>query len=144
MEVDPPGVQLEALEPMADTAESMDEIRNAIFEGVESTRLIGLGLARAGRLVWVNQAMLEIFGYSEEELTGKLDLAALFHPDDRERAQEAFNQLESGERELVQFDARGLTKGGAELYLLAGGRMVSFRTGQAPLVAITNVTDEEA
>lgn len=122
----------------------MDEIRNAIFEGVETTRLIGLGLAQAGRLVWVNQAMIDMFGYTAEELTGRMALAALFHPDDRERAQEAWNQLESGERELVQFDGRGLTKDGEELYLLAGGRMVAFRGGRAPIVAITNVTERFA
>ncbi len=122
----------------------MDEIKNAIFEGIESTRLIGLGLAQAGRLIWVNQAMIDIFGYTAEELTGRLDLAALFHPDDRERAQEAWSSLESGERELVQFDGRGLAKDGSELYLLAGGRMVPFRGGPAPLVAITNVTERFA
>lgn len=121
-----------------------EDIRDAIFEGISQTELMGLALIQAGHLVWANQAMASMFGYQVDELLGQIALVDLFHPDDRARARELFERLESGQLELVQFDARGAHKHGKLVHCLAGGRLVILGEQRVPIVAITNVTERFA
>jgi PAS domain S-box-containing protein len=124
--------------------EPEDFIRDAIYQGISQTELMGLGLVATGKFLWANRAMASLFGYQPEELIGRVEFIDLFHPHDRDRALEQLTLLTSGERALIQFDARGHHQAGRLVHCLVGARMVSFGQQRLPIVVITDVTERFA
>ena len=67
---------------------------------------------RGGTILAANRSAEALFGYSEQELLGKLP-TSLRHPDDVEAGDEAFGELVRGERDSYRREASFVTKSGS-------------------------------
>ncbi|HWL33833.1 MAG TPA: PAS domain S-box protein [Gaiellaceae bacterium] len=67
---------------------------------------------RTGKILAANRSAESMFGYSEQELIGRLP-TSMRHPDDVEAGDEAFGELILGERDAYRREASFVTKAGA-------------------------------
>ena len=67
---------------------------------------------RTGKILAANRSAESLFGYSEQELIGKLP-TAFRHPDDVDHGDESFGQLIRGERDSFRREASFVTKSGS-------------------------------
>ena len=67
---------------------------------------------RGGTILAANRSAEALFGYSEQELLGKLP-TSFRHPDDVEAGDEAFGELVRGERDSYRREASFVTKSGS-------------------------------
>ena len=92
---------------MEDTKQQSEERFRAMFEHAP----IGIALVdESGILLHKNQAFLEIFGYSSEELSRQF--SNFFHPDERNRSDELFQELRLGEQNNFSLEQRYIQKNG--------------------------------
>ncbi len=66
---------------------------------------------RTGRILSANRSAESLFGYSEQEMIGKLP-TTFRHPDDVDHGDDAFGQLIRGERDSYRREASFVTKSG--------------------------------
>ena len=66
---------------------------------------------RTGKILSANRSAESLFGYSEQEMIGKLP-TTFRHPDDVDHGDEAFGQLIRGERDSYRREASFVTKSG--------------------------------
>ncbi|HEX7509624.1 MAG TPA: PAS domain S-box protein [Polyangia bacterium] len=90
----------------------------------------------AGRIVDVNCALEELFGYSREELLGKSYLAFL-SAEDNAASREAYVELVEGTRRNNQTQRRMVAKDGRSLLVNIGLTAVRDRDGKAQLLIAT-------
>ncbi|AUX46494.1 uncharacterized protein SOCE26_080000 [Sorangium cellulosum] len=83
-----------------------------------------------GKLIRVNQKFCEMTGYTRDELTGRMTLADLTHPDDRAGHQAAVDRLERGEVHECQFEKRYVRKDGAVLWVHVTDSVVRRAAGR--------------
>ena len=67
---------------------------------------------RTGRILSANRSAESLFGYSEQEMIGRLP-TTFRHPDDIDQGDEAFGQVIRGERDSYRREASFLTKSGS-------------------------------
>ena len=67
---------------------------------------------RGGRILAANRSAESMFGYSEQELVGRLP-TTLRHPDDVAAGDDAFGELVNGERDSYRREASFVTKSGS-------------------------------
>ena len=67
---------------------------------------------RTGKILSANRSAESLFGYSEQEMIGRLP-TTFRHPDDADHGDEAFGQLIRGERDSYRREASFVTKSGA-------------------------------
>jgi diguanylate cyclase (GGDEF)-like protein/PAS domain S-box-containing protein len=100
----------------------------------------GVSLVREGRLIYVNQKFLEIYGYEKrEEAVGRsLDLTV--HPDDRHIVIERNLKRERGERVPSKYEFKGIRKDGTIVYIEISTARITFHGEPATLAYHRDVT----
>jgi PAS domain S-box-containing protein len=94
------------------------------FRGVFRDAAVGIAITDAsGRFLQANAAYCAMLGYSEQELL-ELDLFAVTHPEDRERAAHGAAQLLAGQLPSLVYEKR---------YLARSGKIAWARLSVAPL-----------
>ncbi len=83
---------------------------------VEKTSLGIATVSPAGELVYVNESLLQMLGYQQDEMIGKYFINFL-HPDDRERIFREFQRGSADPREKFDIEFRFLHKNGNEVYI---------------------------
>src|ERR1700679_1993342 len=77
---------------------------------------VGMALeAISGGLVYVNEALCTMLGYSEPELV-RMSCGDLSHPDDLEREAVLFAELFKGERQSYEIEKRFLNRSGITIW----------------------------
>ncbi|MEV1290351.1 EAL domain-containing protein [Micromonospora sp. NPDC049679] len=103
-------------EQARDDAEQALRDSEARFRAVFTGAAIGIGIADlAGRLIEVNQAFADMLGYSMTELR-RINVAALFHPDDATDLRELYRDLLTGRRDRARVEKRYYRKDGSALW----------------------------
>ena len=74
---------------------------------------IGLFIIEDGRIVFSNEAIQGMYGYTDAELRALPDFIVLAHPDDRERILRNYRRRLAGEQFDNRYDIGILTKSGA-------------------------------
>ncbi|MBN1780398.1 PAS domain S-box protein [bacterium] len=120
-----------------------DRVEKALKEGNERYRRFteaafeGIGISRQGKLVDVNQQLLDIYGYTYDEII-KVGLPALIHTDDREKV---FNAMKK--RVKAPYEHRGIRKDGSILHLEIRASYITIDGLEYRFTVIRNVTERK-
>jgi PAS domain S-box-containing protein len=117
--------------------EEREENYRAIVENIHD----GLYIYNGKKLVFVNDQLCHIMGYSKEEMFTK-DVWDFFHPEDRERIRKnAFARL-SGEDVPAVFSSKIITKSGKTKYGEFMVRRINYHGEKAIMGAVRDVSEK--
>lgn len=93
------------------------DLSEALFRGAFDQSIIPMALIGLdGSLLKVNEALINLFGYSEQELL-ELGWRTLIHPDELQEANRRFNRVTCGELEDYTAETRYINKNGDVLWI---------------------------
>lgn len=119
----------QAEETLQESEERYKILAAATFEGIV--------ISEQGRFVDVNQRLLNMLGYSREELIGH-DMAAFMAPEDRERIREV---IQAGRESHVEHQY--IRKDGSRIIVEAHGRTVDYQNRRVRFAAIRDITSRK-
>lgn len=122
-------------------AEARARETEQMFQVLSESSLAGVSLLQDGVFQYVNRALAEMFGYSPEEIIGRLGNIDLTHPDDRPLIHEYNRRRLSGETPSLRFEFRGLRKDGSHFYCEAHGSVVDYRGKKAIIGTVVDITE---
>lgn len=98
----------------------------------ESMDFAAVGIAQSdpdGRIIYANDALCTMLGYSKEALLGKT-FSEITHPEDQERDREEFTKIVTGQRKTIRFEKRYLKKDGSVLWVNLSASAVRNEAGE--------------
>ena len=104
--------------------------------------LTGVYVRQEEKMVFVNQRLVEMVGYSKEELLGSPFLN-LIHPEDREFARDRAKRRMAGEKSEGNTQFRCATKNGEILWLETFGTLIEYEGKPAILGNLIDITDRK-
>jgi PAS domain S-box-containing protein len=104
--------------------------------------LTGIYIDQMGKIVFVNEQVAEIYGYSRGELMG-METWKLVHPEDRGLTDEIREKRLRGEDAPSDYEVRGLTKEGKTIWVKRRNTDIEYEGEPAILGNIVNVTDRK-
>ncbi|MFC1568981.1 PAS domain S-box protein [bacterium] len=116
------------------------QVEIALKENEERTKRLaeatfeGIGISRQGKIVDVNQQIMDIYGYSRKEFLKK-SFQELVHPDD-------LNMVFSNIKKNVTtpYEHRGIHKDGSILFLEVRGKLIFIKNETYRLTVIRDIT----
>jgi len=135
----------EVVAVFSDETERMRALK-ALQDSEEKYRLVvenakeGIVIAQDGMHRFVNPRIMELFGYSEQELLSQ-PFVNFIHPDDRERVGERHVKRLRGETVAPRYTFRVITKDGEVIWVEIESVLVSWEGRPAALVFMTDVTE---
>jgi two-component system, cell cycle sensor histidine kinase and response regulator CckA len=102
----------------------------------------GVFVVRDGALQLVNSRVVEIAGYSADELTFGPFLKFV-HPDDREMAMQQHMNRMAGDDTPHQFPMRIVARDGSVKWLFVASRMILWHGERASLISATDITSHK-
>jgi PAS domain S-box-containing protein len=123
-------------------AEERVQKSEARFRALTENSLAGIYITQDGRMADVNPAMAKIFGYEPDEVIGR-DPLEFVHPDDREMVAENIRRRLAGELEYIQYEFRGLKKGGETVYIEALSKAIELGGRRAIIGNALDVTERK-
>jgi PAS domain S-box-containing protein len=103
------------------------------FRLLSGKALLGIYMFENGVLTYVNPRFADIFGYSPEEICGRLGMKDLIHPEDAADVQAAYLEGMAGKLDEASFECRGLRKDGSLVYVEVHGSMTGYQ-GQRSVI----------
>ncbi|MBI4768638.1 MAG: PAS domain S-box protein [Deltaproteobacteria bacterium] len=103
----------------------------------------GIALIKGDRYLFVNQKMVEIFGYDRpEEIIGQsVDL--LINPEDRERVVDIKHRRQKGESVPNKYEFRGQRKNGESFNIEASATQTIYQGEPVSLAYLRDITDRK-
>ena len=102
--------------------------------------LIGIGIHQDGKMVFANEKLSFMLGYTLEEAIG-LSLAEMIHPDERDFIMARAQRRQMGFTEPVTYEIRLRKKDGGIFYALISNAIVEYNNRPATLINIADLTD---
>ncbi len=110
------------------------------FRILAESALAGVYLIQDGLLQHVNPAAAQMFGYTPEEVIGRLSPLDVVAPEDRERVREYIRQRMNGELTSIHYEFRGLRKDGSTFDCEVLGTVTEYQGRPAILGTILDIT----
>ncbi len=114
-----------------------------LFRFIADHSPVGIYFFKDNRFVYVNPTLAHIFGYTPEEIVGKLGPLDLTHPEDRHLVRLKIHQRLRGGAEHVRYEFRGVRKDGRTIYCEALGSRVEVEGGPAIVGTLIDVTERK-
>ncbi len=111
------------------------------FRALVEQSLTGIYILHTDRFAYVNRRFAEMFGYTEEEILNTLRPTDVIAPEDRAEAANNINRRLSGEVKSIHYQARGLRKDGALLWLDIHGSSIELDGEPTIAGTILDITD---
>src|SRR4030042_4614003 len=102
----------------------------------------GVMLIRNGKILEINEQVLENLGYNAEEVIGR-DFLDFIHQDEEEYVRRLHNIWNSGKMAPGQYDAHLITRGGGSIYCDVKVRRIRFKGRTAFLLTLTRLEKRE-
>jgi PAS domain S-box-containing protein len=110
------------------------------FRALSENALSGVYIIQDGRLIYVNAALADIFGYAPDELIGA-DSLVLVQPSDHAFVAENQRRRMAGEIHSIHYEFRGRCKNGATKHIEVFGSRIDLN-GRAAIVGnLLDITD---
>lgn len=103
----------------------------------------GIALIKGGRYLFVNQKMVEIFGYDRQEEIKGQSVAMLVYPADRAWVVNINRRRQKGESVPDKYEFRGQRKNGEYFHLEASATKTIYRGETVSLVYLRDITDRK-
>jgi len=111
------------------------------FRVLTERSLVGIYMSQKGKFIYVNPTLASIFGYTPEELVGKLGPFDLTHPEDRPLVAEQIRKRIEGRPEEMHYTFRGLRKDGKVIHCEVLGRRIIHRGRPAIIGTLLDITE---
>jgi len=105
--------------------------------------LVGIGIHQDGKIVYANEALASMFGYTLEKGIG-LSIADIIHPDERDFVMARAQRRQAGGSEPETYEIRLLKKDGSTFYALMSNAVIEYNGRLATLMTIADMTDTKA
>tara|TARA_R110001599_G_scaffold146321_7_gene329443 strand:+ start:4755 stop:6227 length:1473 start_codon:yes stop_codon:yes gene_type:complete len=136
-------IEQDQLDRERQTAISQLRENTELFESAFEHAAIGMALVSLeGRWLRVNNAAIELLGYSETELLTN-DFQTLTHPDDLDKDLGLLREMLSGERDTYRMEKRYFNKNRQEIWALLSVSMVRDENGK-PEYFVSQIQDISA
>jgi PAS domain S-box-containing protein len=125
---------------MIETALRQSEER---FRLLAESSLTGVYLIQHQKFIYVNQSFASTFGYTVQEIVGKLAPIDLTHRDDRARVLENIRRRIAGEIEGIRYEFKGIRKDGSITHLEVYGRRIEYAGEVGILGTLIDVSERK-
>ena len=122
-----------------DLAQAEERFRTAFDNAPNGMVMVSVEPGREGKLLRVNEALCQLFGYSANDLIRK-GIRAVTHPDDLEDDLKLLNQLLTGEIPSYEAEKRYRRADGETIWMMVRGSIVRDEGGK-PLYGIGQLQD---
>jgi PAS domain S-box-containing protein len=103
----------------------------------------GIDIVCGDQLLYVNQKLVEMFGYDRpEDFVGK-SVSILVHPDDRKRVTEMVMRRQRGENVPDKHEFKGIRKDGESIWIEASATKTTYDDKQVSLAYLRDVTERK-
>jgi PAS domain S-box-containing protein len=103
----------------------------------------GIAIVKADQYLFVNQKVLEIFGYDRrEEIVGQ-PIFKLAHPDDRDRLIDINRKRQRGEILPTRYEFKGIRKDGGEVFTEVSVAITTYRGEIVFLAFLRDITERK-
>jgi len=109
---------------------------------IANTAAEAIGIFQDERLVYCNPAMINIFGYSFEELKDR-PFYEFVHPEDRSMLQTRYAARQSGETVPPRYDYRLMAKNEEIIWVMISAGITQWKGRVATVTVLTNITDRK-
>src|SRR5262247_2626870 len=136
-----PGEMARALDEMVTVLERRTALLSEAeqyFDALAQQSLIGVYVAGHDRILYANETVARISGYSVEEITGRLILLEIVHPEDRPTVARNFERRFRGETFRASF--RLIRRDGSIVLVETDGRRV-VRRGEPVIIGTVHAVD---
>ncbi|UCC19897.1 MAG: PAS domain S-box protein, partial [Promethearchaeota archaeon] len=116
------------------------------FRTIAEQAFIGTLIMQNGKVEYVNNALLQIFEFSHEEIENwrKDDLIKLIHPEDLQYLREYREKLRNGESDIKQYYSyRVFTKYGKIKWIDQFSRPIIYKGMPAEIITIMDITEKK-
>ncbi len=106
--------------------------------------LLGIGIVRDGKMLYVNQRYAELKGYSRDEVLSwePYEYLKTVHPDDRDYVEKQSNLKERGEHGYnPHYRFTGIRKDDSEIFFEVYSQTITFQETYANLVILIDITE---
>ncbi len=126
--------------PSAPLTEHLVREADALFLGLLRNALIGVYIIQDDLFRYVNPRFAEIFGYTQDEVCGRLGPADLIQPDDREKVRDAIGRRIDGRADTAHYTFRGAHRTRQPLELEVFGTRTDFGGKPAIIGMLIDIT----
>jgi two-component system cell cycle sensor histidine kinase/response regulator CckA len=110
------------------------------FRTLSESATLGIYIIQDSRFQYVNPAMTNIFGYTDEELLHMATSLVLIHPEDQPFVAESLRRRIEGEEDTAHYVVRGIRKDGAMLNVEILGRRIEHDGHPAVMGNLMDIT----
>jgi len=125
-------------------------LEQAIIESEERYRTVteqswdAIVVIQDDQLVFCNKRLVEITGFSREDLRGEDYVQTVIHPDDRNQVREVIEQWKNGISDKQLYEARLSTRNDETRHCEYVGQQISYQNEPAILVSLRDTTRQKA
>ncbi len=124
-------IERDVLQQQREEAITHLEQSNELFESAFEFAPVGMLLVDTeGHILRANRALLEMFGYREDELFGR-DTREFAHPEDVDLGQDLLAEMRAGQRRSYRLEKRYVNAMGETLWCLVSASLVRGNEGEA-------------
>lgn len=143
----PAGELRQVLDAFDDMASALERRTTALHDAQDQYRalveqsLAGVAVLNAETVLYANDAVAKILGYTPEELVGRPSLHwDLVHPEDRALAVERLRLRLADDHDPVHYTLRFLRKDGSIVYTEVFGRRIVYQGQPAVIVTVLDIS----
>lgn len=130
-------------ENIDDSKKSEMELRESEekFRSLVEQSLIGVYIVLKGQMVYVNQGLEKISGYTEKELLNMPDFLEVVHPEEQDRIRKIYSARMSGKEAPNHYTFRALRKDGSVRHIDIIANTTTYQHDRAVIGTMIDVTD---
>ncbi len=113
------------------------------FRQLTEKSIVGIYIIQDGKMTYVNPSCAKVFGYSSEEINGKLSPEDLIHPDDIKVVMRKMKERLEGKIEITNDVYKALRKDGSLIYIEVYGMVIDYQGSPAVMGTLIDITQRK-